>query len=98
MNATVQKVQDKRELYWKSARARIWIRYFGYGHTGHVMPPPFNLPWIFFYIYSACCIMKNKARGKEFMSKYFNGKEEHQKKHQELMIKLLKRCNGGKLK
>ena len=40
MNATVQKIQDKKELYWKFARSSIWIRFFD---DNKALPPPFNL-------------------------------------------------------
>ena len=39
MNTTVQKVQEKRELYWKFARASVWIRFFD---DNQALPPPFN--------------------------------------------------------
>ena len=40
MNATVQKIQDKKELYWKFARSSIWIRFFD---DNKALPPPYNL-------------------------------------------------------
>ena len=40
MNATVQKIQDKKDLYWKFARSSIWIRFFD---DNKALPPPYNL-------------------------------------------------------
>ena len=38
MNATVQRLQDKKHLYWKFARTSIWLEFM---KDGIVLPPPF---------------------------------------------------------
>jgi transient receptor potential cation channel subfamily M protein 2 len=40
MNSTIQKVSDKRHLYWKFVRTGIWVDFFG---EESALPPPFNL-------------------------------------------------------
>ena len=40
MNTTVQKLQDKKHLYWKFARTSIWLEFM---KDGVVLPPPFLL-------------------------------------------------------
>ena len=45
MNATVQRLQDKRQLYWKFVRTSIWVEYFD---ENSMLPVPFSLlhiPW-----------------------------------------------------
>ena len=37
-NTTIQKIQDKRLLYWKFERTQIWIDFI---NDGYVIPPPF---------------------------------------------------------
>ena len=39
MNSTMQKIQDKRLLYWKFCRTLIWIDFI---NEGYVIPPPFT--------------------------------------------------------
>ena len=48
MNATVQRLQDKRQLYWKFVRTSIWVEYFD---KNSMLPVPFSLlhiPWAIF--------------------------------------------------
>ena len=48
MNATVQRLQDKRQLYWKFVRTSIWVEYFD---ENSMLPVPFSLlhiPWAIF--------------------------------------------------
>ena len=40
MNTTVQRLQDKKHLYWKFARTSIWLEFM---KDGVVLPPPFLL-------------------------------------------------------
>ncbi|XP_023321005.1 short transient receptor potential channel 5 [Eurytemora carolleeae] len=40
MNSTVQKIQDKQAVYWKYARAEVWMRFFD---KETALPPPWNL-------------------------------------------------------
>ena len=40
MNATVQKVYNQKQLYWKFARTRIWIEYFD---PENALPIPFSI-------------------------------------------------------
>ena len=40
MNATVQKVDSQRELYWKFTRTGIWADYFDRAAS---LPPPFTM-------------------------------------------------------
>jgi len=40
MNATIQKVNDRKHLYWKFVRTSIWIEYFG---ETYELPPPFSM-------------------------------------------------------
>ena len=45
MNATVQRLQDKKQLYWKFVRTSIWVEYFD---ENSMLPVPFSLlhiPW-----------------------------------------------------
>ena len=45
MNATVQRLEDRRQLYWKFVRTSIWIEFFD---DGSLLPMPFSLlnyPW-----------------------------------------------------
>ena len=37
MNTTIQKLQDKKLLYWKFARTAIWLEFMG---DGIMLPPP----------------------------------------------------------
>ncbi len=49
MNATVQKVHDRKQLYWKFARTSVWIEYFDKIST---LPIPFgilNIAWTIMY-------------------------------------------------
>ena len=44
MNTTIQKIQDKRLLYWKFERTQIWIDFI---NDGYVIPPPFLIfAWV----------------------------------------------------
>jgi hypothetical protein len=48
MNATVQRPQTKRQLYWKFVRTSIWVEYFD---ENSMLPVPFSLlhiPWAIF--------------------------------------------------
>ena len=40
MNSTVQRLQDKRQLYWKFVRTSIWIDHFD---DNLLVPMPFSL-------------------------------------------------------
>ncbi len=40
MNATIQKVQDRKHLYWKFVRTSIWMEFFG---EAYALPPPFSI-------------------------------------------------------
>ena len=50
MNVTIQKYQDRRQLYWKFARTSVWIEYFD---DTSALPLPFtifNVVWSIIYI------------------------------------------------
>ncbi len=40
MNATIQKVQDRKHLYWKFVRTSIWLEFFV---DSYALPPPFSI-------------------------------------------------------
>ena len=42
MNSTMQKIQDKKLLYWKFERAAIWMEFINADYY-HTVPPPFYL-------------------------------------------------------
>lgn len=50
MNATVQKLQDRKETYWRYTRASIWIEFFD---INAAVPPPFTIFSIFWTIFFA---------------------------------------------
>jgi len=57
MNATVQKIDDKKELYWKFARTSVWMEYF---EVNNAIPPPFtflNILWLLTY-HSFFCVRR----------------------------------------
>ena len=49
-NATIQKYQDRRQLYWKFARTSVWIEYFD-EHSA--LPVPFTIINVFWSIFLA---------------------------------------------
>ncbi len=40
MNNTIQRVHDRKNVYWKFVRATIWIEFFGDAYS---LPPPFGI-------------------------------------------------------
>jgi hypothetical protein len=53
MNSTTQKIADKKLLYWKFVRTRVWLDFIS---TRHIIPPPTDLLFIAFFgpIHSIC--------------------------------------------
>ena len=47
MNSTIQKTQDRRQLYWKYARTSVWIEYFD---DLAALPLPFTIYNVFWAI------------------------------------------------
>ena len=43
MNSTVQKIQDKRMLYWKFERTSVWLDFIS---NMYILPPPLYLLWL----------------------------------------------------
>ena len=42
MNSTIQKIQDKKMLYWKFERTAIWLDFINASYY-HTIPPPFSI-------------------------------------------------------
>ena len=92
MNATVQKIQDKKQLYWKFARAGVWIRFFD---ETRALPPPFNIINVFRYLW---CLPFKLFIGKKIhnadiypVSTAITRKLEQQAKHKDLILSLSQR-------
>lgn len=108
MNATVQRFQDRRQLYWKFARTSVWIDFFD-DHTSLQVPfTLFNIfwKWIFVvlklgrYIYAK--IQKRASWSVEGREESYDvtnpncemssGQMKIRKKHAQLMLLLIKRA------
>ena len=104
MNSTIQKTQDRRQLYWKYARTSVWIEYFD---DSAALPLPFtiyNVLWAIWYLIVICLrwiFRKIKAvcglKSKTSVNAQLNpcqlrpGEFEIRKAHTNLMLSLLKR-------
>ncbi len=56
MNASVQKVQERRDLYWKFTRAGIWMEFFD---DRTMLPPPFTIfNLVFLFVHLGCSLAK----------------------------------------
>ena len=110
MNATVQKVYDRKQLYWKFARTSIWIEYFDQGSG---IPIPFSIINVFLLLFYGVFLIikyfrkmhdKNQSDVKSFAMNEPAGiirtcefKQEHwrkRKNHAHLMLELIRRFNG----
>merc|ERR1719367_1195969 len=49
MNSRIQKVYDRKQLYWKFARTSIWIEYFDQGSG---IPIPFSIINVFHLLFN----------------------------------------------
>ena len=87
MNATVQKIQEKKELYWMFARSSVWIRFFD---DNCALPPPFNLITVLRLVVKS--LLKLSARNRKYSNVPLSlKKSERQMKYRELMLSLIKR-------
>lgn len=87
MNATVQKIQEKKELYWMFARSSVWIRFFD---DNCALPPPFNLITVLRLVVKS--LLKLSARKRKYSNVPLSlKKSERQMKYRELMLSLIKR-------
>ena len=110
MNATVQKVYDRKQLYWKFARTSIWIEYFDQGSG---IPIPFSIINVFLLLFNGMFLiikyfqkMQNNRSQTANESLPMNGsriiracafKQDHWKKrknHAYLMLELIQRFNS----
>ena len=103
MNATVQKCQDRKQLYWKFTRTSIWIEYFD---RVSGIPTPFSILNLFRYMVHGIVQLikvcrKNKSNnismnesGLSAQSKICDSVNwDDRKKHANLMLKLIQRYN-----
>ena len=94
MNATVQRIEDKKLLYWKFARTAVWIRFFD---EARALPPPFNIINVFRFLW--CPVLRLLSRKKKLGMVDFltetDKKMEQQAKHKELILSLIKRFQDG---
>ena len=88
MNATVQKVQDKKELYWMFARSSVWIRFFD---DNCALPPPFNLITVLRQIVGFSLTLISSRKRKYSTTTISLKKSESQAKYRELMLSLIQR-------
>ena len=97
MNATVQKIQDKKELYWKFARSSIWIRFFD---DNKALPPPFNLVSVLRllvkFIINNLTSRKRKLSGS--LPVVNTRKYERQLKYKALMLSLIERYQENQMR
>jgi hypothetical protein len=91
MNATVQRLQDKRQLYWKFVRTSIWVEYFD---ENSMLPVPFSLlhiPWaIFKGTYELRSLIETQYRrqclGMGATTNFWQARPPHWRPHQRLAI------------
>ena len=88
MNATVQKVQDKKELYWMFARSSVWIRFFD---DNCALPPPFNLITVIRLLVRFLHQLISRRKRKYSNAPLSLKKTERQMKYRELMLSLIQR-------
>ena len=88
MNATVQKVQDKKELYWMFARSSVWIRFFD---DNCALPPPFNLITVIRLLIRFLLQLISRRKRKYSTAPLSLKKSERQLKYRELMLSLIQR-------
>ena len=105
MNSTVQRFQDRKQLYWKFTRTSVWIEFFD-DHTS--IPSPFVIIEIFWtlllllnglcYWLVRCCQRIQKKRQESKISvketepcRFTEEVSKAREKHAKLMIKLLER-------
>ena len=104
MNSTIQKSQDRRQLYWKYARTSVWIEYFD---DSAALPLPFTvynvfwavgyvificLQWLFGKVKTLCGLKSKKSLNAQLNPCQFRpGEFEIRKAHTNLMLSLLKR-------
>ena len=99
MNATVQKIEDKKQLYWKFSRAGVWIRFFD---EARALPPPFNIFNVFRYLW--CLPFQFFFRNKDSKKDDFPAttaiarKVEQQVQHKAVMLSLIQRYQDGQNK
>ena len=104
MNATVQKVYNQKQLYWKFARTSIWMEYFD---SANAIPIPFSilmLPGQIFHLIVSgtkyCRKMYNTGLDIHGPASYSCSEQpkpdvfRNRKKHAKLMLKLIQRYTG----
>ena len=109
MNATVQKVQDHQQLYWKFVRTSVWIEFMD---DNNALPPPFNLVhvlwsivfglwYLTFYQALRFHVKMTQCSGKPFQQRQCPLDETHARQRQRyvnLMLKLIERFCEEKVK
>jgi hypothetical protein len=101
MNATIQKVKDREDLYWKFSRTSVWIGYFDALAS---WPPPFGVVGVVLVLVSLLLapivLGLNYLHGRTRRRTNFNitrrcryepGDYARRKEHAALMIKLVER-------
>ena len=99
MNATVQKIEDKKQLYWKFSRAGVWIRFFD---QARALPPPFNIFNVFRYLWLLPfqIFSRNKVNKEDdfVATSAIAKKVKQQVEHKAVMLSLIQRYQDGQIK
>jgi hypothetical protein len=98
MNSTTQRLEEKKELYWKYSRTRVFVAFFD---GRYCYPVPFNiflvaliaLVFPFIYIFDKLCLPDNclKVTGMEEHRPMSPEQIERRHMYSDLMVKLIQR-------
>ena len=101
MNSTIQRFQDRQQLYWKCEMTNVWIEFFDCP-TKLFLPMPFSVilvfwtffGWPLFKCWEFCCTNRTKTDSKKsdhLSSTQLEARRKHAKLMQEVIMRLIKK-------
>ena len=101
MNSTIQRFQDRQQLYWKCETTSVWIEFFDCP-TKLFLPMPFSvilvfwtlLGWPLFKCWEFCCTNQTKTDSKKsdhLSPTQLEARRKHAKLMQEVIMRFIKK-------
>ena len=102
MNSTIQKFQDRQQLYWKCEMTTVWIEFFD-SPSKLSLPMPFSIILVFWTVvcipvlkFWRFCCQSEKTTTQPMKSDHLspnqiNARRKHAKLMQELIMRLIKK-------